>query len=400
MPIAARTLQQLNAMIEALQQQPQSATSEIDDWVAQHYVPLAGQESCVSTDAEIVPLTVDAVTHWRAAGCALLDLREESAFEEGHVTGSTSFPWSSYFHRTHELPARGTPLALIGESVEELKGAMLQLGGIRVTPIQFAFLWEPSRLAELQGEEGLIQRGMAGCVPLWRPSPCLEAAAPLIEGIVARAWGQREEDVACFGTMIDVGCAQGRELMFMAMRRWNVIGVDKDIVHLRTCEKFFLQHPQPASRVQLGQLDVEREPQRLPGADMVHVGRYLHRPLLPLLRDSVVRPGGFVVYHTFTEGCRAFGRPKRERFLLRDGELREVFAGWHVWMDEVRPVSDGRPLSFFVAQHPGERPRGSCAWDENFATESHLLPNQAEMDQHLIESKLQTMQRLLQAPPP
>jgi hypothetical protein len=38
--------------------------------------------------------------------------------------------------------------------------------------------------------------------------------------------------------------------------------------------------------------------------------------------------------------------------MLRRGELRTLFAGWDVRMDDVRPCSDGRPLSWFIAQKP------------------------------------------------
>ena len=85
---------------------------------------------------------------------------------------------------------------------------------------------------------------------------------------------------------------------------------------------------------------------------LVHIGRFLHRPLLPILRDRCVAPGGWIVYHTFMVGCEAFGRPRNPEHLLRVGELREVFAGWEVLMDEVRPCTDGRPLSWFAARRP------------------------------------------------
>ena len=40
----------------------------------------------------------------------------------------------------------------------------------------------------------------------------------------------------------------------------------------------------------------------LPGpADLVLVGRYLHRPLLAMIRDRLVAAGGAVIYHTFMQ---------------------------------------------------------------------------------------------------
>ena len=37
------------------------------------------------------------------------------------------------------------------------------------------------------------------------------------------------------------------------------------------------------------------------------------RPLLTFIRDSLVAPGGAVIYHTFCKGCELFGRPKKAR---------------------------------------------------------------------------------------
>ena len=80
------------------------------------------------------------------------------------------------------------------------------------------------------------------------------------------------------------------------------------------------------------------------------------------------------VVHTFMRGCELIGRPTKPKFLLEPGELRALFEGpakqrwdplrsrwldesveeqmaprWEVVMDDVRPISDGRPLSFFMA---------------------------------------------------
>ena len=57
--------------------------------------------------------------------------------------------------------------------------------------------------------------------------------------------------------------------------------------------------------------------------------RYLHRPLFPFLMQAV-EPGGMIVYETFTTGNRQFGRPSNPDFLLRPGELRELFQNWQI----------------------------------------------------------------------
>jgi len=50
------------------------------------------------------------------------------------------------------------------------------------------------------------------------------------------------------------------------------------------------------------------------------VVRYLHRPLVPVLIRAL-RPGGLLVYETFTRAQAARGRPTNPAFLLEPGEL-------------------------------------------------------------------------------
>ena len=74
----------------------------------------------------------------------------------------------------------------------------------------------------------------------------------------------------------------------------------------------------------------------LPAAafDLVVVTRYLQRDLLPSLR-AAVKPGGYVVYETFTVLQRALGTgPTSPDHLLEPGELRGFFDGWDVVFSE------------------------------------------------------------------
>jgi SAM-dependent methyltransferase len=56
------------------------------------------------------------------------------------------------------------------------------------------------------------------------------------------------------------------------------------------------------------------------------VTNYLHRPLLPVLAQSLAEDG-VLIYETFMAGNEKFGRPSNPDFLLRPGELLQAFAG-------------------------------------------------------------------------
>ena len=59
------------------------------------------------------------------------------------------------------------------------------------------------------------------------------------------------------------------------------------------------------------------------------VFRYLHRPLIPPIREALA-PGGVLVYETFTADQALLGRPTNPDFLLGQGELRGWFADWEL----------------------------------------------------------------------
>ena len=56
------------------------------------------------------------------------------------------------------------------------------------------------------------------------------------------------------------------------------------------------------------------------------VANYLHRPLLPILKEALAE-GGVLIYETFMAGNERYGRPSNPAFLLEAGELLRAFAG-------------------------------------------------------------------------
>lgn len=75
----------------------------------------------------------------------------------------------------------------------------------------------------------------------------------------------------------------------------------------------------------------------------VIVTNYLHRPLFPLLLDTLA-PGGVLIYETFAAGNEQYGRPSNPDFLLKPGELLQVAHGrLRVMAHEELLVTDPRP---------------------------------------------------------
>lgn len=118
--------------------------------------------------------------------------------------------------------------------------------------------------------------------------------------------------------VLDIAAGKGRHTRFFAGRGHSVTAVDRDVSGLAATDN-----------IEIIAADLEDgSPWPLAGRKFgaVVVTNYLHRPLFPVLLDSV-EPGGVLLYETFMIGNERFGKPSRPEFLLNDGELLELVPG-------------------------------------------------------------------------
>jgi len=145
-----------------------------------------------------------------------------------------------------------------------------------------------------------------------------EAAA----GIDASPWAARFAAlIPPGGTVLDLACGGGRHVRLLRARGHPVVALDRDLSRLGT--------PRDDTGVEAVEADLEDgSPWPLPGrlfAGIV-VANYLHRPLFPVLVDSLAE-GGVLIYETFAAGNERFGKPSNPDFLLKPGELLEAVRG-------------------------------------------------------------------------
>ena len=153
--------------------------------------------------------------------------------------------------------------------------------------------------------------------------------------------------------VLDLACGNGRNGLFLLENNFNVTFVDKNEKALAEIsyavkKKGYHLH----KRLQIDLEDGENslfEPGRF-GAVLVF--NYLHRPLFPSIRSSILK-GGLIFYETFTAAQRKFGRPKNPSFLLRKNELLETFEDWEI-IDYFEGVKLGpqRSVASLVARKP------------------------------------------------
>lgn len=115
--------------------------------------------------------------------------------------------------------------------------------------------------------------------------------------------------------MLDVACGAGRHAIFFADRGFEVFAVDREAQTLPGAIQFAKADledgsPWPFARKRFA---------------AIVVANYLHRPLFPILTESL-EEGGVLIYETFMVGNERYGRPSNPNFLLRPGELLEAFA--------------------------------------------------------------------------
>jgi hypothetical protein len=97
-------------------------------------------------------------------------------------------------------------------------------------------------------------------------------------------------------------------------------------------------------------LETDPPPAIAIGFDAIVVINYLHRPLMPMLRDAL-KPGGRIFYETFTIGQAERGHPTNPAFLLKEGELAEFVAPFAVLRSR-EGVFEGRSIASVVAERP------------------------------------------------
>jgi tellurite methyltransferase len=150
------------------------------------------------------------------------------------------------------------------------------------------------------------------------------------------------------GSVLDVASGRGRHALLMAAAGFEVRAIDREAEALSflrtTADRLGL-------RVDTAVVDLEIDPRPdLPVAlfDVVMVFNYLHRPLMPALRDAL-KPGGRLFYETFTTRQAERGHPRNPAFLLADGELTELVAPLAILRSREGEI-DGRFIASVVAE--------------------------------------------------
>ncbi len=146
------------------------------------------------------------------------------------------------------------------------------------------------------------------------------------------------------GRALEIACGAGANLLWLAERGFDAVGVDVSVEGLRIARA-------EASRRGVAVRLVTGDAARLPLApgirfDVVVVVRFLDRALYRTV-PALLAPGGLLFWLTFNRGRLARAPGFNPDFLLGDGELAAAFPG-------LRTVdgADGPETSWLLARRP------------------------------------------------
>jgi tellurite methyltransferase len=263
----------------------------------------------------------------------ILDIRPEPDFLARHRAGAANIPLESLADRIHELPRRDRAFTVYADDETRARWACSRLRA------------HGRPLASPASGNTWLEGGPTESGPstgrLWAPHDLLAEAV----GYAQRAWGTLADRSA-----LDIACGTGRDAVYLglcglAVEAWDIL---PDA--LERCHDLAQRH---GVAVDTRCADVERDPTLPAGRyDLVACFNYLHRPLMPSLAGAV-RPGGLVAYETFVHPQRElFGKPRRDKHLLRSGELPGFFQGWTPLVSREGLVSPRRFAASLIARKP------------------------------------------------
>lgn len=132
-----------------------------------------------------------------------------------------------------------------------------------------------------------------------------------------------EEKLSCLpkGRALDLACGSGRNAIFLAQKGCHVDAVDRSPEALEEGRKLAVS---AGVRVDFIEADLEAFSISEKSYDLIINFNYLERTLVPEI-IAALKPGGMLIFETFTVDQKNFGPPENELYLLKRGELKELF---------------------------------------------------------------------------
>ncbi|MBI5762472.1 MAG: methyltransferase domain-containing protein [Planctomycetes bacterium] len=254
-------------------------------------------------------MTNDAMRDWEYPEPPILDVRLAEAFEACHRVGAVNIPLEELPQRIHELPSPYIPLIIFDSDHARAEAARRELVG------------RERSISAVHSGEDYLRSGSTETGPsnrrLWRPHKLTVQAM----AVARTQWGDVRGK-----RVLDLASGTGRDAVYLAMQGMSVEAWDILPDALDRLRDLAVRN---GVKVTACVRDVERDSLIPPETyDMIVCFNFLYRPLMSAIAQGI-RTGGLLVYETFAGPQREmFGKPTREAFVLRSGELPSYFDGY------------------------------------------------------------------------
>lgn len=153
------------------------------------------------------------------------------------------------------------------------------------------------------------------------------------------------------GLALDLAAGEGRNAIFLAARGLEVVAVDFSIHALKKC-----LHRAREGNLRVAGIVADLERYVVPAEtfDCIVNINYLQRDLAPAIIAGL-RPGGLLVFETLTCDTLAYQPDFNADFLLKRGELMQMFRGLHLlkYRETRLPSKDSfRVVASLIARKP------------------------------------------------
>jgi tellurite methyltransferase len=256
----------------------------------------------------------------------VLDVRSPEEHDRlGHIPGSLLLPVSLIACAAATLPRDGEPLLVTCEH-----GVRSAHAAAFLARAGLAEVWNLAGGMSAWG--GPREHGAGSPFTPLGPSSWLVACADLLP--------RR-------GRALDLACGRGRHALLLAASGLEVRALDRDAEGIAALAEIAGRLGLP---VRAEVVDLEAPAVDLGDSedDLVLGIHYLHRPLFPALRRAL-RPGGLLVYETFTSEQAARGHPRDPAYLLGPGELPRLAAPLEI-LRQREGEFDGRRVAALAAR--------------------------------------------------
>jgi SAM-dependent methyltransferase len=177
------------------------------------------------------------------------------------------------------------------------------------------------------------------------------AAKPLPSSLSPDAWLCEQANRLRVGQALDLACGLGHNAIWLGLNGWQVDAVDISPVGLELAAQLATQSK--CHSVTWIAADLDTFNPAPDSFDLLTVFRFLDRERLPSLIVRALKPGGTLLYETFTETqlTRTDNHLKSTRFTLAPGELPSLFPSLNVADFQELDLQD-RSVARLVATKP------------------------------------------------